>query len=567
MAPQPVSQSRKLLDDWRKTLNNEIVESPFPPITVPNETLVSRILKTLRESALLHPEKAAVMESSDTSRCLTYQHVHDQALSVAAFLNSRGFGVGDRGTAFSFNCVQLPVIHLGVWAAGGIFDGSTAVFKHHETVFQMSDCASAVLFSSEALLGNVLRAVADCPSITRTIICIRSSSAALPDGVIDFNDVIATPPLDDVIPVPMDTPCFMSYSSGTTGLPKGVIHTHRSYHSSIEILRSHFLREVYPVLGVEKIDWHQDHQIVATTCYHMLGFGMLNWWLLTGSPIILMESLDEEIYPLIVEKYKPRYLSVTPPIFAFLTKHPRGISTCMDSVQLILSSGAPLSQEMGDELFKHHPSVKYIVQGYGMTETGYSHLPLLLKEGVNASSGVVAANYLQKMVLPGTFQPCKLGEWGEILVKGPGCTIGYRNNPELTNNFLFDKEGWLHTGDVGYMDDLGNIHIVDRMKEMIKVNWMHQNIQMPPAELEGILLSHHKIRDVAVVGVPHDDGGELVRAFVVKAEEDLSGAEVEKVIEDKLAPYKKITGGVYFIDKIPRSESGKILRRVLRENY
>ncbi|GMR58329.1 hypothetical protein PMAYCL1PPCAC_28524, partial [Pristionchus mayeri] len=561
----PVSQNEALLVEWRKTLDNEVVGSPFDPVEIPEETLVSRIFKSLRESAELYPGKPAMIDSSNQDHFLTYEQIHDQSLSLAAFLHSRGFGVGGIATTVLFNCVELPVIHLGIWAAGGIFTGTTAAFKHHETTFQLRDSKAPILFTSEALLEMSLKAIDDCPIVEgRTVICIRSSSSPLPEGILDWNDVIAFAPLKELTSVSLDDPCFMSYSSGTTGLPKGVTHSHRSYHSSIEILKTHFLREIYPVLGVRDVNWREEYQIIAPTCFHMLGFGILNWWLLAGCPIIIMPTIDDNIYPQLLTKYKPRYLFVTPALFAFLAKHPLGKAACLDSVQLILSSGAVLSKALCDEFFVHHPTVKYIVQGYGMTETGYSHLPLLLHEGASASSGVVAPNYLQKIVVPGTSQPCKRGEIGEILVKGPGLTVSYRNQEKLFKE-LFNDEGWLLSGDVGYMDEEGFIYIVDRMKEMIKVNVAHISVQLAPAELEGILLSNRKVKDVAVIGVPHEDGGELIRAFVVKADEELGEEEVKQIVANKLADYKRISGGVRFVDSIPRSATGKILRRELRE--
>ncbi|KAF8370558.1 hypothetical protein PRIPAC_76987 [Pristionchus pacificus] len=561
MTSLPVSKNEVLLEAWRKTLNDEIVHSPCKPINTPIEPLASRAMKSLLEHAQRHPQKPAVIDALNQTRFLTYQQIHDQSLSVAAFLRSQGFSVGDRACTVLANCIEFPVILLGVWSAGGVFVGSSPAFKHHESVYQLRDSGSSVVFTSEVLLRSVLSAAEECPEI-KTIVCIRTSSALLPSNVIDFQDVINFAPLKEIVPVSMDAPCMVYYSSGTTGQPKGVVHTNFTYYAGIEILRSHFLDEIYPVLGVMDVDWYQDSQIISTGCFHMLGFGLLNWCLLTGAQVVMMEKLDELLYPKLVDKFKPRYLFVSPPIFAYLSKDPKGRAAALESVHLILTSSSPLSQEISDEFFAHHPNVKYIVQGYGMTETGYSHLPLLTREGATASSGVLASGFQQKIINTTTHQSCALGEWGEILVKSPSLTIGYLNKEEETK-FLFDDEGWLHTGDIGYMDHSGSICIVDRVKELIKVNYANQTLQVPPAELEGILLSTPSIRDVAIVGVPHEAGGELV--FIVKAEENLEAEDVERVITDKLAPFKRITGGVVFLDAIPRSASGKILRRQLKE--
>ncbi|GMR56860.1 hypothetical protein PMAYCL1PPCAC_27055 [Pristionchus mayeri] len=327
---------------------------------------------------------------------------------------------------------------------------------------------------------------------------------------------------------------------------------------------SHWQHEIYPVLCGGEFDWYEENQVTVAACYHIVAFTDVNWFLITGSPAVLMTSFDGDVYRNVVEKYKPRFFAVNPAIFAFLAKDPGGRKTPLSSVQMIMCGTAPLSQELSDQFLAAHPNVKYIVRGYGMTEIDYSHLPLLLEEGVNASAGVVASFFEQKIVNPDNIAPCKPGERGELWVRGAAQTIGYLNKPEATKD-LIDEQGWIHTGDIGYIDNRGLLYIVDRIKELIKVNYNNTTNRVPPAELEGVLLSNNKIRDAAIVGIPDIKYGKLVRAFVVKADEKLMEEEVEEFIADKLAEFKRITGGVVFVDAIPRSPAGKILRRVLKE--
>ncbi|GMR50077.1 hypothetical protein PMAYCL1PPCAC_20272 [Pristionchus mayeri] len=196
-----------------------------------------------------------------------------------------------------------------------------------------------------------------------------------------------------------------------------------------------------------------------------------------------------------------------------------------------------------------------------MSETGMSHVPLLLQEGVNAAAGVPASFYEQKIVEPTTHTVCK--QWGELWIRGAPQTAGYLNNPEPTKE-LIDDQGWIHTGDIGYVDERGFLYIVDRMKDMIKVSYKTQANQVAPAQIEGILLTHLKIRDAAVVGITVDQKvGELIRAFVVRADDTLECEEVEALVAGKLAEY--ITGGVFFMEAIPRAPTGKIIRRALKE--
>ncbi|GMR45750.1 hypothetical protein PMAYCL1PPCAC_15945, partial [Pristionchus mayeri] len=296
------------------------------------------------------------------------------------------------------------------------------------------------------------------------------------------------------------------------------------------MIRSHLVHEIYPVIGAQEVDWHQESQIISSACYHMLGFVLVNLFLVTGSPMVLMAAFDGDVFLNAVEQYKPRFLIVAPPIFTYLAKEVKQRKDALASVKMILSCSAPLSQELSDAFMACHPSVKYIVQGYGMTETtSFSHVPLLLEEDVNASVGVVASFMEQKIVDPETGLACKQGERGEVCMRGAPQTIGYLNKPEPTKG-LFDEEGWIHTGDVGYVDAKGFLYIVDRIKDLIKVTFNTQSLQVPPAELEGILLSDHRIRDAAIVGIPDDARGELVRAYVVQTDEKLTEQEVEELI-------------------------------------
>ncbi|GMR45359.1 hypothetical protein PMAYCL1PPCAC_15554, partial [Pristionchus mayeri] len=561
----PISQNPRYLEGWRSTLNNEIVKSPCKSVPIPEEMLLERILRSLKVHASKFPERPAVIEAANQSRSLTYQQIHDRALSFAAFLTSRGFKTGDRVTAALANSIEWPVLHLGTWAAGGTVVGSSAAFKLYETVYQLQDSCSSVVVVSEQLLDIFIKAAKQCETV-KLIVCVRSSSRPLPEGIVDFEETIRCGPLTKIAPVTLDTVCMIYYSSGTTGQPKGIIHTHRTFHCSVEMMKTHWEHEIYPVLGGGQLDWYQESQIVASACYHIVGFTLTNWFLITGSPIVLMAAFDGDVYLKAIEQFKPRFLFVAPPIFAFLAKDSNGRNAPLSSVKMMLCSTAPLSQELSDQFLASHPNVKYIVQGYGMTEIDFSHLPLLLEEGANASGGVVASYYEQKIVNPSTLESCRQGERGEVCVRGAPQTIGYLNKPEASK-FLIDEKGWIHTGDIGFIDERGLLYIVDRMKELIKVNYNNQTLQVPPAELEGVLLSNHRIRDAAIVGIPDISRGELVRAYVVKADENLMEKEVEALVEDKLAEFKKITGGVIFVDAIPRSPAGKILRRVLRESY
>ncbi|GMR39252.1 hypothetical protein PMAYCL1PPCAC_09447, partial [Pristionchus mayeri] len=456
---------------------------------------------------------------------------------------------------------RWPVIHLGTWAAGGSVVGARETSKLHEYAYQLQDSCPSVVLVTEISMDVVIEVVKQCPSV-KMIVCVRSSEEPLPLDVIDYEETLMLEPLREIVQVSPDSECMIFYSSGTTGMPKGVIHTHRTFHTALEMMNIHWLHELYPVLlGGIPVDLREESQVVAFPCYHTSGFFMLNLSMLTGTPIVLMKTFDGDVYLNAIEKFKPRQLGISPPIFAYLAKR----KAPLFSVEMITCGTAPLTQEICNEFRAIHPNVKYIVQAYGMTENIATHLPLLLEEGINASAGIIASGFEQKIVDPQTHKLCEQGQRGELWVRGPTRAVGYLNNEKATREFI-DEEGWMHTGDIAYIDQRGLLYIVDRMKEMIKVNYKNQSLQVGPAIIEGVLLSHHKIQDVAVVGVTTDQsGGELIRAFVVKADETLTSAEVEGIVAETLEEYLHITGGVFFIDAIPRAPTGKILRRALKE--
>ncbi|GMR50501.1 hypothetical protein PMAYCL1PPCAC_20696, partial [Pristionchus mayeri] len=195
------------------------------------------------------------------------------------------------------------------------------------------------------------------------IVCVRSSEKKLPGGVIDFEETLLHEPLREIAPVTPDSECMLLYSSGTTGLPKGVIHTHRTFHCALEMMIGHWKHEIYPVLlGGEPVDWYEESQVQAFSCYHMSGFLFLNMYLLTGSPVVLMKAFDGDVYLDVIENFKPRYLGVSPPIFSYLAKDVHGKKGALSSVQMVMCGAAPLSKELSDEFQASHPNVKYIVQ-------------------------------------------------------------------------------------------------------------------------------------------------------------------------------------------------------------
>lgn len=499
----------------------------------------------------MFPTRVAVIEEMKADRKLTNGELRNKVLSTASFLRSHGFGRGDRAAIAIRNTIEFPIFHLGVWAAGGAIVGSSVAFKAHETEYQLRDSAPKIILTTDDYLPTVLDVLKKCSSV-EMVICIRNSAIKLPEGVIDFNSVINHAIDEERSKAHLEDVALIYYTSGTTGLRKGVIHTHKSFHTAAESIRSHWEHEIYPALGLDEIGREQEYQLLTTPSYHLMGFSILNAFLICGSPISMLKDFQDGVLLKCIEKYKPSFIIGHPAMVMYLTKEE---TAKLSSIKLIVSSGSYLRESTANAFLRRFPHVDYVVQGYGLTELSFCHLPVLFHKGYNSSAGVVSSVFRQKIVDVETHQLCRQGERGEVFLTGPAQTLGYLNRPQCTAE-LFDAEGWVSTGDIGYADELGQLHIVDRTKEMMKVNHNNVSSQVSPSEIE--------VADVGVIGIPHEERESLFRAYVVKEDDSLTAAEVENVVSVKLSDYKFITGGVRFIDKIPRSPVGKMLRRELQ---
>ena len=293
--------------------------------------------------------------------------------------------------------------------------------------------------------------------------------------------------------------------------------------------------------------------------FHIYGMQVLmNTGLRAGTTIITMPRFDLEEFLRLHQEYGVTRSFVAPPIVVALAKHPIVDNYDLSKLEQVFSGAAPLSAELSLEAGARLGCD--IVQGFGMTELSpVSHLtpPGMFKPG---SCGVTAPNTQSRIIDPETGADLGVDASGELLVRGPQVMIGYLNNPEATESTI-DADGWLRTGDIGYIDSDGHLFIVDRLKELIKYN----GFQVPPAELEALLLTHPAVADAAVVGRPDEAAGEIPVAYVVLRQEGMaSGQEIQDFVAGQVAHYKQIRE-VIFIDAIPKSASGKILRRLLRD--
>ncbi|KAF7371122.1 Phenylacetyl-CoA ligase [Mycena sanguinolenta] len=366
---------------------------------------------------------------------------------------------------------------------------------------------------------------------------------------------------------------FLSFSSGTTGLPKAVCISH--YNVISNVLQVEALNHVYD----PEVKWADKRYRPGGVCSavlpmaHIYGLVVnLHFIIYSRMTLVVTAKFNFEKMLQNISRFRITNLFIVPPQALLMCKHPAVQNYDLTSVHACMIAAAPISAELTQSFLRALPSCIHLGQGYGMTETcaAASMYPISPKVGVLGSGGKLMPGTVAKVVKSdGTLAPT--GERGELYIKGPQVTLGYYNNPAATNETFID--GWIRTGDETYFDADGNLFIVDRVKELMKV----KGHQVAPAELEGHLLGHKDVADVAVIGLPDDFAGELPLAFIVlkpqPASEVKSDAQAQKRIRESLfkhvstskSSYKWLTGGIQFVESIPKSASGKILRRVLRE--
>uniref|UniRef100_A0A914WG66 Uncharacterized protein n=1 Tax=Plectus sambesii TaxID=2011161 RepID=A0A914WG66_9BILA len=539
-----------------------VVKSDFPDVPIPNSPFYQVILDAVWSHASLNPNRIAVIDGENESRTITFREIFFQSQSVATFLHSHGFGHGDVAAVTLPNCWEYSVFFLGAAMRGGVVSGASPMFTDYELERQFNDCKCKVVFTIDTALAKVRVAAAKCPSI-KVIIALKSDpKRQLPLDVANWDDMIRTQPdchLPEVHHDLKNDLQLLPYSSGTTGAPKGVMLTHYNLVAMHSIFSSHSQNIMLPQID-PNWQWDKEVQLLFLPYSHIYGFFLMVNALVRGATAVVLRHFDAHNYLNAIQKYRVRMLNLVPPILVFLAKHPIVSKYDISSVEFIMSGAAPAGKDLCEELKARHPHVKAITQGYGMTEMGMaSHLPVIEFTRFG-NAGKLASNYEAKVVDVATGKECGRNEKGELWVRSPSVMKGYLNRKEATEETI-DADGWLHTGDIGYHDDEGYLFIVDRLKELIKV----RGFQVPPAELEDLLLSHPGVQDAAVIGVPDQQAGELPRAFIVRRDESLTETDVAEYVKSKVSYYKQLKGGVEFLKEIPKSPSGKILRRFLRD--
>lgn len=511
-----------------------IHKSPFPDVEIPAVALTDYVLRRVDEV----PTRPAMVDGA-TGYTLTFAQLRDEIRALAGGLAERGFGPGSTLGLMAPNMPEYAVVFHGAAVAGGTVTTINPTYGAEEVRFQLADARASILVTVPAFAETAREAIGGSGSIELYVI-------GEAEGVESWRTLFGKP-IGQVAVDPASAVVALPYSSGTTGLPKGVMLTHRNLVAN--------LAQCVPIMPYED----GEVALAVLPFFHIYGMQVLmNGLLAEGCTVVTLPRFDLKVALELIQQHQVTRFFAVPPIVLALAKHPLVDDYDVSSIRQIFCGAAPLGAELAEAASARLGTE--VVQGYGMTELSpVSHAtpPGGYKTG---SVGVTVPNTECRIVAEdGTDQDVDGGE-GELWVRGPLVMAGYLNAPDATAATI-DDEGWLHTGDVARIDGDGHVYIVDRVKELIKV----KGFQVPPAELEALLVTHQAVADVAVIGIPDEESGELPKAFVVlKPGAEASAADLQDYVAQHLATYKQIRH-VEFVEEIPKSASGKILRRLLRQ--
>ena len=507
--------------------------SPWPSQAPYEKHHFSDLLKRTAERL---PDKTAFIGGDES--LYTFGQIWDAAQRTARMLqDDAGVKKGETTAILAPNCPEYAVALHGSLLTGAKVTTLNPLYKEREVQHQLDDADAVVVFVSK-LFAPVLAAVRDDLPKVRKVYEIEDiwnlASGHKPDP-----DPVEIDPEKDIAVLP--------YSSGTTGLPKGVMLTHYNLTSNLKQLMATGLIDEHSVL------------LAFLPFFHIYGLMvLLNSSLESGATCLVMPRFDPDQTLAFIEKYKVTDFFVVPPALLALTHHPKLGEADLSSLRFIFSGAAPLPPEVATMAAERFGCP--VFQGYGMTETSPLTNTVPIDAPKDNSVGPAVADTEEKIVNLETGDELPAGEIGELLIRGPQVMQGYWKNPDATAETILD-DGWLRSGDLCYMDGDGYLFIVDRIKEMIK----YKGYQVAPAELEGVIMEHPAVLDAAVIPKRDFEAGEVPKAFVVlKPGQEASAEDIMAFVAEQVAPYKKLRE-LEFAESIPKSAAGKILRRELIE--
>ncbi|CAF4911134.1 unnamed protein product [Pieris macdunnoughi] len=490
----------------------------------------------------------------ETDRSVTYRDILQKSVNLAVALQGLGLKKGDVVSLSCENRFEFTSTSLAVIFCGGVLSTLNVTYSPGEISHILEITKPKFIFTSPITAQNIYDCSKDLKYVQKLILFGEYDvvPALFYDELIKDHVNVEDFNLVDVNGAE-DTVAIMC-SSGTTGLPKGVMLTHvnfltlsshmRYYLNASQERKGHIVKR-----GLSLIPW-----------FHAYGFITTLAVLALHVEVVFLMRFEEEQFLATIEKYKINMTTIVPPLAVFLAKHPLVTKYDLSSLNEVWCGAAPLSREIQIAI-SERTGIDFIRQGYGLTEVTMACCVDVIGKAKIGSCGTPAPGMKIKVIDIDSNKPLGPNKEGEVWIKSPLRMKGYLGDPEA-GDALLDKEGYIRTGDIGYYDQEGYIYIVDRLKELIK----YKGFQVAPAELEALLLRMDGIADCGVVGLPDEIAGELPVAFVLlQPGAKLTETQITEYVASKVSPAKRLRGGVIFVDEIPKNPSGKILRRELRK--
>ena len=522
-----------------------VFSSPYPDVEIPDLSVYDYLFGSISSA---ERERIALVDGASGAET-TYGGLLAQIDAIAGALAARGIGVGQVVALHSPNVPAFAAVFHGILRSGATATTINALSTQHDIASQLSDSKATFLFTVSALLPQA-SAGASASGLTADQIVVLDGA----EGHASLRDLLGE---GNVAPVVAFDPAthlaVLPYSSGTTARPKGVMLTHRNLVANVA--------QCEPLIEVAA----DDRLLAVLPFFHIYGMTvLLNLALRRRASLVTMPRFDLTEFLRIIQDHRCTYVFIAPPIALALAKHPMIDEYDLSSVHTVFSGAAPLDGGIGAAVAARLGC--RVRQGYGMTEMSpVSHAIPSDRDDIPLSTvGLTLPNVVCKLIDPATDLEIEVpatgtSHPGELLCKGPNIMVGYLGNPEATAETL-ESDGFLHTGDIATVSAEGFVTVVDRLKELIK----YKGYQVAPAELEAVLVGHPLIADAAVIAGHDEEGEEVPRAFVVlQPGAELAATDIMDYVAGRVAPHKKVRQ-VTMIDSIPKSSSGKILRKDLR---
>ncbi|KAI7833018.1 4-coumarate-CoA ligase [Kickxella alabastrina] len=536
-----------------------IFKSPHTSVKIPDLDLPTFMFTYARKNTVFgqNPNLITMIQHSQS---LTFADFERQTDEFASGLhNNLEFQRGDILAAILPNTPFYPIITMGTLLLGGVVNTANPAYTARELSHQLKMTQPKVIVTMHDFLATTQEAIKlSGLSIPKShIITVDNGDNSLQQiySTRHFPRVYLTAKKQTA-----QTPAFIVFSSGTSGAPKGVVLSHRN-----------LVANAMQFLEVDRADYklaqavghrYQRRWLQVLPMFHIYGILVTNAGILTGAVVVMMDNFNFPGFCALLQDHKADTVYVAPPIILALAKSPEVKKYDLSSLKYINSGAAPLGKELQAEA--ERKLGVFVTQGFGMSEAS----PLISRSacGVNTpgSIGPLCSN-TEVVFIDNDGKHLGVNQTGEICIRGPQVMLGYYKNEAATAETI-QSDGYLHTGDIGYIDANNNIYITDRKKELIK----YKGFQIAPAELESLLTDHPDVIDAAVIPV-YDEArvSEIPKAFVVVRSEAQNrigiNAEIAGWLATRVIDYKKLRGGVELIDVIPKSATGKILRRVLKD--